>query len=89
MEFGREEMGLEMDGFWVFRWLWRTGGQEERTKERDSMTIIEREREREDKGQEGNAGSYVLCLVQFGLSQLIYFFKFGIFFLYLIIPVAF
>ena len=48
MEFGRGEVvGLKMASFWVLRWVWRTGGQEQSTMERDSIRTIWRERERE------------------------------------------
>lgn len=46
MEFRRGEMGLEMAGLWVLRWLWEMGGQEERTVERDSMITTWREPEK-------------------------------------------
>ncbi|GLT71563.1 hypothetical protein SLA2020_435720 [Shorea laevis] len=40
-------VGLKMASFWVLRWVWRTGGQEQSTMERDSIITVWSERERE------------------------------------------
>lgn len=60
MEVLGRECGTEVTGFWVLRWVWSGGEEQERTMERDSMgdygKVRVREKGREDKAKKGNDG---------------------------------
>lgn len=60
MEVLGRECGTEVTGFWVLRWVWSGGEEQERTMERDSMgdrrKVRVRKKGREDKAKKGNDG---------------------------------